>query len=779
MKNHLLKLALLLSTCTLVACGGGGGSSSTASSGSTKFHVINTDSYAYTAVKIFGDDGSQIYTGDFNCAANTACEFNATMNQTGRILFYDAKGAIINGYIVALDPGSFVYVQTSPQMLGQYVTRELLKRYPESTITLMNKLELFFANYNSPDNQKGRAEEMGLYYQYRVVGSGVKVDDFYSDLHARLENGNALEPNLKLQGYSVAGYISNAYNSALSSLKSINIVSNAYASIASSSSAVCSNTAYDAMKAGSAVVGLFLPFGGDLVGGLADIANNACDQTAAQLDNIGKQLAAIDNKLNVVLDSLKDVNQKLDYLIGFEQNDILAKVIKSYNTLNNTHTSAYKSLLSGTKYKSLKEYIESHGGLAVAAEKSQNLKDVFDLDKQWSLLQDIGLVFYKQNLITTLNAQCLNIQGQDKDVVALKSTCNKTIVYYKSLVGTSSLIYLSIFKDVLDTVEYYRVNGSKADKDYIVSNLAIPGGDASKSWSDQYKTLFQQPLNSTIADLNNFVTGPNFNPLSNADEKSYFALYTNLDTVLLNNIVNVDCAYTTDNIKSVPNIYKFINNGDDSYIRVSCKNQNFNGNAAYYNSQYHFKTNGNNVMNAMGVLLPIGRARTIALGYDQAFGMVHDNYYINYGVFDSLTSIWGLQSIKVAIPDHGNGVWKNMPNLKSGDYSLISQSADITKTGAQNFFRYTSSLPAGEPLSYIFSQSIPSGGNLPSYSCLSTDCAAANPVEETWGRSGIGYKNFTNPSGPEMYLIYSDVGSNLAFVIVEDGKKTKYIPSTW
>lgn len=761
-------------TLSLVGCGGSSDSSSTATNGSTTFHVINTDPYAYAHVKIVGDDGAQIYASDFNCAANTTCEFSAPMNQTGRILFYDSKGAVINGYIVALDPGRFIYVKTSTQMLGQFVMRELLKRYPESTITLMNKLELFFENYNSPDNQQGRTEELGMYYQFRVVSSGIKVDDFYSALHARLENGNALEANLNMKNYSVA-----TSNSTLSSLKSSSKVNNTYASLADSSSALCSNTAYDAMKVGSAVIGVFLPFGGDLLGGLADIANNACDQTAAQLDSIGKKLAAMDNKLNTVIDSLKDVNRKLDYLIGFEQNDILAKVRENYNTLNNTHVSAYKTLLSGTKYNSIKGYIESHGGLAAAAEKSQNLKDVLDLDKQKSLLQEIGSTLYKSNLITALNAQCLTIQGRDKDVVALKNTCNKTIVYYKTLVGTSSLMYLNIFKDVLDTVEYYRVNGSNADKDYITSNLSIPGGDASKSWSDQYKTIFQEPLNNTVAGLNDFVTGSNFNPLSNADDKSYFALYSNLESSLLNSLVKVECAYTTDSGKSVPNIYKFINDGDDSFIRVSCKNKNFNGNSVYYNSQYHFKTNGNNVANVMGVLTPIGQRRTVAFGWDKTFGRPTDSYYIDYATFDSLSLLWPLGSIEVATPDHGNGVWKNVPALKSGDYSVIRNSSDISKTGAANYFRYTSSLPAGEPLSYIFSQWIPSGGNNPEYFCLSTDCSVANPIEETWGSSGISYKNFTNPSGPEMYLIHSFEGENLAFVIVEEGKKKSYVPANW
>lgn len=111
------------------------------------------------------------------------------MNQTGRILFYDDTDVITDGYTVAMIPASFMYVKKSPQMLAQYVQGELLKRYPEGADALANKLEWYFADFNSPDDPIGRDEALGLYYQYRMVGSGLTVDEFYTDLHNSLESG--------------------------------------------------------------------------------------------------------------------------------------------------------------------------------------------------------------------------------------------------------------------------------------------------------------------------------------------------------------------------------------------------------------------------------------------------------------------------------------------------------------------------------------------------------------------------------------------------------------
>ncbi|WP_396190611.1 hypothetical protein [Flavobacterium sp.] len=712
----------------LAGCGDGGNNgSSTSSNGPTTFYVINTDAYDYASVKIVGSDGSTIYSGDFKCAAKTECEFGAAMDQPGKILFYNAQGAVINGYILSSTPSSLTYIKTSRRMLGIYIQGELLKRYPETLTAVGNKLNVFFTNYDSADQQPDKYEELGIYYQYRIAGGGDKLDAFYTSLHEQLENGTKLPKPL-----NPIASISRIFKSLFAALGSTEVISTANAT---ASEVLCSSAAQDVVKLGAGIAGVFLPEMDPLFGAFADMGGDVCDDTGTLLKSIQDKLADIQHQLDTIQATLHVIDGKLNLLISDNVNDLINIVQSNNDDLDNRYTGSYKVLIKNTKSKTLKEYIESHGGLSKAMTQKE-VKDVLDVASQWSLLDKIGAVNNKNQLVALLNGLCANPSDNPNiDIIQQREDCNKAILYYKTLVLESAGTYLNILKDITDTVQYYRDNGNAEDKK-VALTMNFANGSAPDSWKTGYEQDLKPALNATLAGLTNFVTASsNVEPVTHALSKDFYYLQAGLPDDLVRNLIIAANCRSTVNGQTRANVFHWsknaVNNGDNSsYIIVNCNDLN----AKSYNSRYYYARNGNNVENILGVL--------VNKDYRSDEG--------KYMTFGDPAYYWPIVYVQATDPRYGfllrNPPWAVYGAQNSNNFSAYEPDFKLAD-GASGSVRYTDAPTSLEPISYVFDLNIIflSSGNYTSLNlyCRTKEC---NVFKNSYDDLGVRFDGNSGPS---------------------------------
>lgn len=719
----------------LAACGGGGGSNQS-TEGKTQFQMTNVGAFDLARVDIVTEDGLIQSSRSIQCPASSDCSFKADMEAPGDLLFYDKNGTLVSAYILTEAPGSRAYVRTSRRMMGIYVFDQLRKRHPESADLLSAKLALFFQNYDSPDQLPDDFQELGMYYQYRMVGTGLNTEDFYSNLHARLENAEILEKNL------YAANIPLLINSLFASIPEFTMVNSAYAA----GEGKCPAGFTAAMTIASGIGDFMIGDGFIPVFGIAnELVKDACDDTSEKLDKI-------QDSINQLYAQLQKTDAKIDQLIDFvsevEAKNILRQMKLDQATLRNSYVNKYIELVNTTSNKTLKDFVKNQGGLEKAVNRNANLKTVLELGDQWTKLNTGIGDADKTTFVNALQNMCAgSSDAGGRDLLKNRTKCNLLINYYKMIVTSTHGSYISILKDVTETIQAYQ----SSEGTWIAGNLSKPGNEIKSSWADQYTYVLKPALQANLKKIEG--------GFSTSSEQGFYKLTEGLSTNLLENLVRVDCK--NDSNKAY--LTEWVKNGDKSYITVRCKNQ-----GKLYASRYYYeKDTTSQVTNMMGVVIP-NSSPTTAKSHDIR----------NYGTLfirdDMPTYTGSIPWGTVVVENQGSS---KLPQTSSGYSNYKAYSITINPFGSGGVpesmtVRYTKPLANGtESLSYVWKVNYwKKSFNLDTYSmeasmqCLSNAC----------DYSGDGYRvTFKNYDGPDSiwHAIETDVNHNSSKYRYEiDGK---------
>lgn len=663
--NRYLKITgVFLSALTLVACGGGSSDSATSTEGTTHFAVNNIGAYDVSSVRIVSEKGDILFDHKFDCAARTECAFNATMDEPGTLLFSNRDNVIVGAFVLTEKPDEVSFVRTSRFMLGLYLFDELRKRYPEPPSVLYSKLETFFANYQSPDGTKDKYQELGMYYQYRMIGTGLDITSFYTELHDKLQTAAVLQPSL----YAVNS--KSFYSNLVAFFTGVQLISPAYAETENGSCPA--GFLFDLAGAASS----FIPTSGlsSIFETLVGMGKEACDGNNDSIQNLSVALSNIKAALD-------KQDMKLDQIIGLiaEKNarDIASKMQKDTNRLDQ-YTSAYYALVGMNGYKSLKEYFDKHGGIKKTYEKlgPNNVQLLISTEKMNDMITTLKAIGNNNDQITFANgldAMCKSA-GSGYDVVQRRINCNVLIVQQRAIITGTHGNFMVILKDIMETLDAYEAK----EGNYVRSVSAIPGGGAYSSRSD-YFTKDLKPI--LLANLQKSKT------VFTATPDGYYIAADGLPDELLANLKKINC-----------NLEGWVKDGANSNIITRCRNG-----SEYIKSKFYYDNlyNPNDVINVMGVVT----TRT----WGDATAGVAERFVDNLGFYvpDSMpayTAAGSWVGLDVVSPNQGNALFVKGSSAAAG-YSYYTINANNLRNSSSQsqsvVYRYTDPVDE-DPLSYVW-----------------------------------------------------------------------------
>ncbi len=743
-----LALVVGISALGLAGCGDGGsgaagiGGAAGSANAQINFKIDNTSGYDIKGVQIVDASGQQLVKGDFACAKDAVCNFQAVMNQPGDLKFYDKQGALVGVYILAQAPNANQIVKPSAYMMGLYIFSELKSRYPESPASLVDKMNRLFANYQSSDGKPDKYQELGQYYRARVIGTGLNNDDFLKDLHKKLEEGKPLAADL-FQVKPIA--VRSQARMALQSGPSVQSDSGGGCPSALSGLATIAQAAGN--FAGSIYPGI------SFIGG---IVQAGCDMATPE----DKRLDEIQSKLDDMAATLKANGLALDTLItytAYQGADTALNNTKSLAASANGNLSYYTALIEG--HGSFMAFVDDKKSFEAAwKNRPEQMKALFEnFPKDWSALTLVPQ--NKSSLSKSLNALCDGRASASTNIVDNRKVCNGYILNYQSLVFGSYFKHMAMLKDITATLDKY----SKLEKEFVSKKVTKPE-ESTASWAEIYKTIMLPKLQAGLS-----IAADGFASDNAAVEDSkgaYFSLYAGLPKQLLDQ-------FQTDGLKStcvqgasvgrqtppVPYITNWVNDGDNSYINVVCRDSI--GSRDRFTSKY-FLSDGNEVVNLMGVL--VGKnaktSTTDTVGSTQGAETLRVRVPGNWPVFTTNGSLNDMSGVISAGVVSGSRIVsegkRDAFNIYMTNYSGYDRNgASISKL----YTRYTAKAQGSQPaLSYIFALYFWRGALSSlryAQGCLGANCSSGDGVTY---RDGPKIKFWlTDFDGDVSYTLYTSV----------------------
>lgn len=601
MKNTLKITCALLTAVMLTACGGGGGDSSPQGSGSTKLSVANNTRYDFASAKVFRKSSASVmYDGAFVCSAGNVCDLLINQDDNNEpllIAFSNKDGSIVSGYKKMLIPGNYAYISTSNVMLGVFLFDEFVRAKQQSDVNLIaQEMSRLFSNLHSPDGTEDFFEELGMYYNAKVLNGGQGLSQFYDQLLTQLNSDEILPANYPLASLSDRFY---AWTADLAQqIKNTQIVSSAYAGLGLCPS---STTGY-IEKINSVSKWIPIPGFSQIATVASKAASAACSsanqETTAMLKDISKTLNEMKSQLNLI-------DTKIDSL-GFKMDEIGKKISKQakadgiiqinekYNELS-IYINKYRSLMGNSA--NLEAAIKTAGGLT---EKNYNRfrlwQDLLgNIEKQKNLFNELA---EKERLITVADALfnlCSDENKIEGDIVATRINCalianriSTQISYSQAAAGAMIQDEISLLKNTFASVK----PGSSEDvwlKGNFYPNLF--GADDWDSASESFKLTMRRSIDDLASAFAN---------------KGTEALKGFPYPALLDTIKSADCA---------------VNNGDQSVVGIS---------SWYKTSKPYVVTVCNNAGEAIRSVYNYDQNHTLLLNYLGVLveGMAHGDCYV-------------------------------------------------------------------------------------------------------------------------------------------------------
>lgn len=623
-------IGILLSGC-------GGSSSDSASTGSTRYLVNNTQTKDIASVAYVSDSNQELLRKNFDCSAQTKCDLRASVDQAGTMLFYDKDGVLISAFIFAEKPTVLEFVKTTNRMMGLYVFDQLKQAYSISPQALSFRLSNFFANYESQDGLADKLEELGVYYQVKVVKQSMPFSNFLSDLNTRLLSGEVLPT-----GYNIAANSAPWY-AFLQNLFGYQLLPNAYAQEVVTNCPAGLSTAFDI---GSEILGELVPIPllGTVMEKAFEMATESCDGSNDQLGNMEVALSEIKATLKlqhkqttVILDALTDISTKAQFTTIDDLNEKLDAFASSYTTI-----------IDNGRYKTLQEFVKAQGGFekAYAVPNFQALvkNDISSgLPFYWATLKQVGSAARKDAIRTALVAKCSKgTEARENDIVSTRMDCNLVALEYNTKVAGIMANHALILKDIANTIGYY----AQTEEAFIGS--AVSKFDKSgASWADQFDSVIKPFVFATLEEVKKGFSG-------DAQYKGYFRTIAGLDASagsssgLEQRLKTLGCTVTMWRVS-------------DSYIEASCPDPAIAGSS--YISRVYYKQD-QDLVNFSGVLVPRSRLNQ---SYDKFT-------YVNF-------SVGNVPSIAYTIPNAGSTQelsYNLIMNLPSKDGSLFALQQDYS-----------------------------------------------------------------------------------------------------
>ena len=576
-KRWALAVAMGISAIGLSGCGDdGGGSAGPGKAGSAvsansqiNFHVENVSGYDIQTVQIVDKSGQQLSKGEFKCAKGATCDFFSRMDQPGALKFYDNKGTLVGVFILTKAPAAYQAIKPSDTMMGLYVFRELRQRDTAKPDTLLAKVNRLFENVQSPDGRDDNFEELGQYYRSRVLVSGVSDEEFYKNLRQQLDTGTPLPSGERVR----------------------TLAKSSAPKVGSSGGGECPQGMSDALNVFQQVIG-FIP----ALPGLVELGKLGCDSTRnpdAKIDAITTKLAEIDAKLD-------SMGIGLDKLIDFTGTDSARNAIKEIETFINASMasdSSYSALI--VKDHSFEKFVTAAGGVEKAWEKEPvKMKMLLgSLGEEWGNLLNIGSTTRKASLVSALKLICENRETENTDWVANREKCNGFIVDYQAMVMSYYLKELNKLQDVAKTLQLYWGK----EEAFISKNVTMPGKTFTTGWADWYQWADKNAFNDGLKLVSsNFLDSTLAIPNTN---NTFYSPVGGLPRELVSQLSRpgMRCVNKISSSNNeLPVVSAWFSNGQNSYIDVWCRTS-----SSWLKSRHYYVMDGNDVMNMMGVVVPV------------------------------------------------------------------------------------------------------------------------------------------------------------------------------
>ena len=673
-KRWALAVAMGISAIGLSGCGDdGGGSAGLSKAGSAvaansqiNFHVENASGYEIQSVQIVDKSGQQLSKGDFKCAKGATCDFFSRMDQPGALKFYDNKGTLVGVFILTKAPAAYQAIKPSDTMMGLYVFKELRQRDSAKPEVLLAKLNRLFENVQSPDGRDDNFEELGQYYRSRVLVSGVSDDEFYKNLRQQLDAGTPLPSGERVR----------------------TLAKSSAPIVGSSGGGECPQGMSDALNVFQQVIG-FIP----ALPGLVEMGKLGCDSTRnpdAKIDAITTKLAEIDAKLD-------SMGLGLDMFINFTGDNVANNAIKEIDDFINDSLpsdSSYSGLIINDH--SFEKFVAAAGGVEKAWQKEPvKMKTLLgDLPSQWSNLLKIGSATRKKILVDALKLKCENRETDNVDWVANREKCNGFIVDYQAKVMAYYLKEANKLQDVSKTLQLYWGK----EEAFINKNVTMPGKTFTSGWADWYQWAEKGALNDGLKLVsNNFVDSALALPKTN---NTFYSPVGGLPKELVSQLSRPDmrCVnkISSSNNELLPVVSAWVTSGQNSYIDVWCRTS-----STWLKSRHYYVMDGNDVMNMMGVLLPVKSPKQSTAERDG----YHSDWIItipNVAVFSTNRMLTELGSNVEPGIENGARIQPVAKINEKGERSFKTNSSGYPSNGAGISKLYIRHTDQSTGLSYIF-----------------------------------------------------------------------------
>lgn len=626
-KRLALALVVGISAIGLVGCGDGSNSNGTnvsvgapAGVSLTKFVVENKSGYDIKALRLLNAAGKPLTnaaqsSAPFSCANGSTCDFRASMQEAGVIQFYNSQNKLVAVDIIIKAPGEQQQVSTSAYTLGLFLFNELRNRYPDGAQAKLRKMNRFFENYEGvATGEANKFEALGQYYRQQTLTKGVDDDTFFKELNARLLANEVLPANqFSMRTASLIGKL-------WASLKQIELISSAHAEEGTG----CPKALTDTLS----IANLFTSFipGGGLVHEMVSIG---CEVAKTE-PNYEKEFKELNTKLDDIQKTVDtvylNVNKGIDLQAKLAVTSALSEAQKVVNK-EETPLTLYKDLIKDKG--SLKALIESNkstdkkekrGPFQITWEKNTALNNLLgerNPVNDWNTLKDLNITTERTAFITALNEFCELKERSDLNRIDRTEQCNAAIVNYQALILKTYLKAMAMYKDISDTINYYKTSGTKSDREFLAKNFTWQGYDYQTMLLPELQSGLKQATEGFVTDKSLALAGSN---------DVYFDPLGGLPSRLVSRLKDPALECLAKDGKT-PNVSDWRYDKHQSYIEVACSDKGHIKRDSTFMSHYYYdvsadaskgygEVDAHSPINIMGVLMP--------QGYDAGQGL-YDN----------------------------------------------------------------------------------------------------------------------------------------------------------
>ena len=474
-----------------------------------KFNLVNKTNTVLASAVIKDVNGKIVYTSTKGktCDINAICTINVKPEivvNTSTMFLYDANNRLISAYSFFNLPkgGNSVDIQADLSSLGIYVFRKIQLLNPKVTYGQL------IASLNDPKLQAVPFAALGDFaldlYAASKNGKGV-----FNELATELISGKQLLVDPK--SLRLTMYINSNTPRARATGGGVGVKSSP-----DSSSPFCSSGFQSAMNVFGAFGNFQMPVITVVTSLAAGVATEACGKSttdySTQLTNISSKLNDISDQLQAISSSVKQGNQDATWRSlgnNFEAYTNSIGAIKSWVRI-------YFDLLKikgkdGKTYTTLKELVDSYGGLDMAAENSETKAALAALFSGTQNLQlELGKLNNNTNneqTVADLQKLCSSSSSITGDALELRGWCNAHIID----VYAANNIYANILKQIIPDIE--AVYNESPHKYYAQLPTLAEIEKYNTTFETNFspnKTVFKAIYNNELPDtMINDIAGPN------------------------------------------------------------------------------------------------------------------------------------------------------------------------------------------------------------------------------------------------------------------------------